>query len=94
MSPSFALAESRYIIEHCRPDLMLSTDVFGEKAQEIVEAVRQDGPKVPLSIKESIQSGAKPLEDVSFAPVPNKGGLMLYTSGTTSRPVGTPVRLM
>lgn len=90
--PSFALAESKYILDHCRPDIMLATDVFGAKAQEIVDAAAQDGSSVPLSIKRSVQDGAKPLEKVSFAPIRNNGGLMLYTSGTTSRPVGTPGR--
>lgn len=80
-------SELRYIIENSEAALLLSTQKFQDKAQEVV---REGLTHIPqLEILSKIETGAVSAENVKFGPdrVQN-GGFMLYTSGTTNRPKG------
>jgi acyl-coenzyme A synthetase/AMP-(fatty) acid ligase len=65
--------------------MLLSSAKFQDKAEEIVKDGTENKPLVMVEkIKDGNQSAEKvELQDVAMT----NGGLMLYTSGTTSRPV-------
>ncbi len=86
LPPSFPESELGYIIDNSEPSILLSSSKFKEKAEElagdkltnltIAAGVDQNSADNDTGVQvqlETIQAYA--------------GGLMLYTSGTTSRPV-------
>ncbi|KAF2148820.1 acetyl-CoA synthetase-like protein [Myriangium duriaei CBS 260.36] len=88
LSPAFPAGELRYVLDHSEALMLLSSAKFADKARETLS----DGLKhTPISVtaekaKEgSISSKPPPLREISDI---DQGGLMLYTSGTTSRPKG------
>ncbi|OCK79843.1 acetyl-CoA synthetase-like protein [Lepidopterella palustris CBS 459.81] len=86
LSPTFPPHELRYILDQSQARMLLSSGTFQEKADEVLKEGLETHP---INYKtESIMSGKKDgnvtLEDSTS----NKGGMMLYTSGTTSRPKG------
>ena len=88
MSSSFPASELRYILENSEAAALLSSRKFQEKAEETLKEGLDHIPKKPLlSIVEKRNHGSGH-DEVQLVPLPmNKGGMMLYTSGTTSRPV-------
>lgn len=87
LSPGFPVHELKYIIDHSQASLLLASSKFDVKAQDVLKAGLETQPrlvKIP-----------KKMGDISFTgvslvgPDDGQGGMMLYTSGTTSRPVGT-----
>lgn len=84
----FPIGELRYIIENSEAIALLSTEKFREKAKEALGYDPENRPI--LAVTEKLQSGADSRQNITLDGVHNgKGGLMLYTSGTTSRPVWT-----
>ncbi|OAP62415.1 hypothetical protein AYL99_04618 [Fonsecaea erecta] len=81
-------SELRYILENSEATLFLSTEKFQEKAKEVVkEGLLNHAPK--LGILSKIETGARSAENVQLSSQTlERGGFMLYTSGTTSRPKG------
>jgi len=89
LSPGFPVHELRYIIENSQPVIFLSTEKFEEKSKEVLEEGIEHKPI--LNVLGKIEAGAESDEFIKLeAPTDDKGGFMLYTSGTTSRPVGKP----
>ncbi|OJD22870.1 hypothetical protein ACJ73_05782 [Blastomyces percursus] len=87
LSPSFPARESRYILGNSHTGLLLATEKYSKKAQELVEADLENAPV--LRILDKIESGAGPTAQLHFQDaVDLRGGMMLYTSGTTNRPKG------
>ena len=88
MSSSFPAIELRYILENSEAVALLSSRKFQEKAEETLKEGLDHIPKKPLlSIVEKRRRGSGH-DEVQLVPLPmKKGGMMLYTSGTTSRPV-------
>lgn len=86
LSSGFPASELRYSVDHSEALLLLSSAKFADKAAEVV---KEGLEHTPISarvdkIEQSSQSNEKvKLEDVAE----DKSGMMLYTSGTTSRPV-------
>lgn len=91
LSPGFPVVELRYIMENSGADVLIATERFAEKAREVVH-----GSGIELVIRsgtrsvEPVQTQSSGLDisldtDVTLDNV--HGGMMLYTSGTTSRPV-------
>ena len=86
LSPSFPASELRYILDNSESLLLLSSEKFKSKADEVLK----EGLEMKL-ISASIEKKAEghqsnelvQLEENSY----DQSGLMLYTSGTTSRPV-------
>ena len=93
MSSSFPATELRYILENSEAAALLSSRKFQEKAEETLKEGLDQIPKKPLlSIVEKRRHGSGH-DEVQLVPLPmKKGGMMLYTSGTTSRPVCAHIR--
>ncbi|KAL9107919.1 MAG: hypothetical protein Q9227_007241 [Pyrenula ochraceoflavens] len=87
LSQGFPASELRYIIENSEAAIFLSTNKFRSKADEVVKEEIKHKPI--LATVEKIEAGAKPDQEVKLdLDHTGKGGFMLYTSGTTSRPKG------
>ena len=66
--------------------MLLSSAKFKEKAEEVVKEGLEKSPTLSIMEKRLEGSGSK--EGVKLeGEQESKGGMMLYTSGTTSRPV-------
>ncbi|PSK50418.1 hypothetical protein B9Z65_362 [Elsinoe australis] len=88
LSPTFPVGELRYVLEHSEALMLLSSAKFAEKAQETLKEGLQHTPISASAEKTKEDSPLRaipPLHDLSGN---EQGGLMLYTSGTTSRPKG------
>ena len=87
MAPSFLGAELRYILDHSEALVLLSSDKYADKAKETVSEGLQHKPilaSTSTAVEASNHHTAPSLRDIDDTA---NGGLMLYTSGTTSRPV-------
>jgi acyl-CoA synthetase (AMP-forming)/AMP-acid ligase II len=83
---SFPTVELQYLLENSDPKVVLGTPQFESKAQESLRTAREHKPK--LCILDKLHHPSTSDESVEIVDAPtNQGGLMLYTSGTTSRPV-------
>ncbi|KAL9016845.1 MAG: hypothetical protein Q9185_005843 [Variospora sp. 1 TL-2023] len=84
---SFPASELRYILDNSEAMMLLSSVKFQKKAEEVLTEGLHTVPI--LSMVEKKLHGNQSPEDVQLeAQQDNKSGLMLYTSGTTSRPKG------
>jgi len=80
--PSYEL---RYIIDQSEAMMLLSSEKFKDKAQDVLSEGTINQPIIAV---EKILEGTKSTESIELVECSsNDGGLMLYTSGTTSRPV-------
>jgi len=85
LSPAFPAHELQYIMDQSQASMLLSSAKFGEKAQQVLDEGLAAAPKhvkLEKKLKDS-EKGEVTLEDTHDG----KGGMMLYTSGTTNRPV-------
>lgn len=83
--------ELRYIIDQSDAMMLLSSDMFKDKAKEVLSEGTINQPIIGLN---TILEGSQSAERVELVEsTSNAGGLMLYTSGTTSRPVSNPARI-
>jgi malonyl-CoA/methylmalonyl-CoA synthetase len=86
LSQGFPANELRYIIENSQAKIFLSTTKFQDKANEVLAEGFNHKPI--LKVSEKIEAGAESDEEIKLEAITqNKGGFMLYTSGTTNRPV-------
>lgn len=86
LSPAFPVPELQYVIDHSSPSVLLATERFADKAREILSAELQAEPL--LDVRPKIVAGSSSTGPVSLTSLHEpKGGIMLYTSGTTNRPV-------
>ncbi|KAF2818764.1 acetyl-CoA synthetase-like protein [Ophiobolus disseminans] len=86
LSPAFPAHELRYIIDQSESLMLLSSEKFQGQADDVL---KEGMETKPINYKqEKIMLGKTDdyvtLED----PTSDKGGMMLYTSGTTNRPKG------
>jgi len=88
LSSGFPASELGYILENSEAVILISSTKFQEKAEEALNKGLEHLPRKPaLNIVEKRRQG-NGRDEVQLVPLPmNKGGMMLYTSGTTSRPV-------
>tara|TARA_R110002003_G_scaffold242_5_gene17265 strand:+ start:1771 stop:3579 length:1809 start_codon:yes stop_codon:yes gene_type:complete len=86
LSPTFPAHELRYIIDQSESLMLL----FSEKFQGYADDVLKEGMETkPINYKqEKIMMGKTDDYVTLEEPTSDKGGMMLYTSGTTSRPKG------
>lgn len=83
---TFPNHELRYIIDQSEALMLLSSQKFKDKAQDVIEEGTTNKPIIAI---EKTTEGNKSAERIELGdPGPDSGGLMLYTSGTTSRPKG------
>lgn len=85
LSPAFPVCELKYILDNSEPKVLLATEKYGAKAQEILSAGLEREPIV--DIRKKIIKGSANDEPLQFEAAQQRGGMMLYTSGTTNRPV-------
>lgn len=86
LSPTFPAHELRYILDQSQSLMLLSSDKFQDKADEIL---KEGLETQPINYKPDKILAGNTIETVTLEnPISSKGGMMLYTSGTTSRPKG------
>lgn len=89
LSPAFPSGELRYILDQSGALMLATSPKFATKADDVLNGELQKKPI--LSRWEKIVEGSKTKEDVPLEDMgEDKGGMMLYTSGTTNRPVSLP----
>ena len=88
LSSGFPASELRYILENSEAVTLVSSEKFREKAEEVLkEGLEHLKIKPLLNVVEKRRHGSGQ-DEVQLVSLPmKKGGMMLYTSGTTSRPV-------
>ncbi len=85
LSPAFPAPELQYILNHSEALLLLSSSKFASKAQEVL---RTELDVEPAYLQLSKFQGGGNHEKVTLEKTgPGAAGMMLYTSGTTNRPV-------
>ncbi|VZH91950.1 unnamed protein product [Fusarium fujikuroi] len=88
LAPSFPAPELRYIINNSEALVLVSSAKYVSKAEEVLADglnttplfYQLDGTRNVSTVEEEVK-----LRDLSDAP---RGGMMLFTSGTTARPKG------
>ena len=89
LSSGFPANELKYIIENSEALMLLSSEKFHDRAQEVMKTDLQTKPAFILVDK--IRDDDRPVNEVQLEDsADSQGGMMLYTSGTTSRPVRIP----
>ena len=86
LSSSFPASELRYILDNSNALMLLSSDKFQSKADEVLKEGLEKKPissTIDKKLEADRSSGTIQLEESPD----DQSGLMLYTSGTTSRPV-------
>jgi malonyl-CoA/methylmalonyl-CoA synthetase len=85
LSPAFPAPELQYILQHSGPLLLVSSAKFSSKVNEVFATGLESPPKhFELPKQQSNEAHEQiPLDD----PDVGGAGMMLYTSGTTNRPV-------
>jgi acyl-CoA synthetase (AMP-forming)/AMP-acid ligase II len=86
LSPSFPTGELQYILDNSEAKMLLATEKYADKAEQVLKAGLQREPLFDIrqKLKEGAGNESVQLEDLKQ---PASGGMMLYTSGTTNRPV-------
>ena len=89
MSPAFPAPELQYILDHSEAALLISSSKFASKAKEVLATELTSKP-AHFELEKHV--GGNKTEKVSLeGSDPAGAGLMLYTSGTTNRPVCWPI---
>ncbi|KAL2823480.1 AMP-binding enzyme [Aspergillus cavernicola] len=88
LSPAFPAHELKYIMDNSRAQMLVSTERYLDKAHGILQEGLDHEPI--LDVWGKIKTGAAGVGAVALdgVDVGKKGGMMLYTSGTTNRPKG------
>ncbi|OAK94511.1 acetyl-CoA synthetase-like protein [Phaeosphaeriaceae sp. SRC1lsM3a] len=86
LSPTFPAHELRYIIDQSESLMLLSSEKFQSQADDVLSEGMETKP---INYKqEKIMMGKTDDYVTLEEPTSDKGGMMLYTSGTTNRPKG------
>ena len=85
MSPAFPAQELQYVMDQSKASMLLSSTKFLKKAQE-TEALGLAAKPRFIELEKK-QGGGKAEKVTLESTSEGRGGLMLYTSGTTNRPV-------
>jgi malonyl-CoA/methylmalonyl-CoA synthetase len=86
LSPSFPANELKYILDNSETFMLLASTKFHAKAEEVVKG--EPNQSLILGEVEKRLGGNTSADTVELRDVAdNQAGMMLYTSGTTSRPV-------
>ncbi|MCJ1438199.1 hypothetical protein MMC27_007586 [Xylographa pallens] len=87
LSSGFPANELRYILDNSEALMLLSSEKFRSKTDEVVKEGLEKKPIVGHIEKKHGRSSAERKAQLE-SPKDNQSGMMLYTSGTTSRPKG------
>ncbi|KAL8719828.1 MAG: hypothetical protein Q9181_008012 [Wetmoreana brouardii] len=86
---NFPASELRYILDNSEALILLSSAKLQSKADEILKEGLET--RLIAGTVEKKFEGSQASESVQLEPISDdKSGMMLYTSGTTSRPVSSP----
>ena len=87
INPDYRAGETAYLLEHSKPDLVLT---LSSSEGQIREALAQSAHKPPVAISERFpeELATTSLPAVAGPPRPETPASILYTSGTTGRPKG------
>ncbi|KAF2858518.1 acetyl-CoA synthetase-like protein [Piedraia hortae CBS 480.64] len=85
LSPAYPAVELRYIISQSGAKLFVSSDKFAKLADETMAEGLESKPTVIRHEAIEIHADAR---EIAWTPEDERGGMMLYTSGTTARPKG------
>lgn len=88
LSPAFPAPELQYILNHSEALMLLSSAKFAPKAQEVLKTELDVQPA--LLQLDKFQGGGGHEQVTLEKTGADSAGMMLYTSGTTNRPVGQP----
>ena len=88
INPDYRAGETAYLLEHSRPDLVLT---LASRAAQLSEALAQSSHKPPTMVSDTFAASTlvpatRPAQ--SGSPTPETPASVLYTSGTTGRPKG------
>lgn len=84
----FPAPELQYILNQSEASLLVSSPKFANKSQEVLAT---DLTVKPTHVEIDKHVGGGQHEKVSLGDSdPGESGMMLYTSGTTNRPVSSP----
>ena len=84
LSPGFPASELQYILSHSQASLLVSSPKFAIKAKEVLATELASKPShLELPKHTESQNEMITLDGAE----PGGAGMMLYTSGTTNRPV-------
>ncbi|KAL9578339.1 MAG: hypothetical protein Q9203_007132 [Teloschistes exilis] len=87
LSSSFPASELRYILDNSEALMLLSSAKFQSKADEVLKEGLEKTP-IAGTVEKALE-GSRSGDSIRLEPIPDdRSGLMLYTSGTTSRPKG------
>ncbi|KAL9131495.1 MAG: hypothetical protein Q9217_000574 [Psora testacea] len=86
LSSSFPASELRFILDNSGAITFLSSELFKEQAETVLKEGINRKPTLQAVDKKLAGDGHDEVQLVQLPEI--KGGLMLYTSGTTSRPKG------
>ena len=86
MAPGFPAAELQYILDDSEALALITSRRFKPRAQEVLKEGHGKAPI--LSVLEKRTGGTTNPSQPALQPTTcSNGGIMLYTSGTTNRPV-------
>jgi acyl-CoA synthetase (AMP-forming)/AMP-acid ligase II len=85
LSPAFPASELQYILNQSEASLLVSSAKFGAKAKQVLAT---ELTAKPVHVELAKHQGGSPRDAVDLDGAdPGGAGMMLYTSGTTNRPV-------
>ncbi len=89
LAPAFPTNELQTILNDCSATMLLSSEYYHKKASEILQAGVKKPPVLETLSRPTHPLKASPTEMTTFetGQGTDRSGLMLYTSGTTGRPV-------
>lgn len=86
LSTAFPVHELKYIMDNSQAGMLVATERYEDMAARILEAGLDREPV--LDVRGKIMAGAPGVGGVELETADGgRGGMMLYTSGTTNRPV-------
>lgn len=87
ISHSFPASEIRYLLENSEAKLVLSAPQFAAKADQVLKEGISYQPVLSITVDSERGSGEEDEDILVNGASSGQGGFMLYTSGTTSKPV-------
>lgn len=93
LSPAFPVPELQYIVDHSEALLVISSAKFDAKAKELLASELVSKP-AHVALTKHLGGGVHEKVELDEQADAGKAGMMLYTSGTTNRPVRSSVALL
>lgn len=91
LSPAFPAPELQYILNQSEASLLVSSSKFASKAKEVLATELNTKP-AHLELQKHQGEGNHDKVELGDAD-PGEAGMMLYTSGTTNKPVSHHVAI-